>query len=39
MRAQLDPFFALCETAGVPPEDAEKRVRDVCESFGMDPRQ
>ena len=38
MRAQLDPFFALCEMAGVPPEDAEKRVRDVCESFGMEPK-
>jgi len=24
--------------AGVPPEDAEKRVRDVCESFGMEPK-
>jgi len=36
---QLAPFFTLCEISGVLREDAEKRVRAVCESFGMHPEK
>jgi len=35
--AQLAPFYTLCEISGVRREDADDRVRAVCESFGMDP--
>jgi len=37
LHEQIDPFLALCETAGVPPGDAEKRMAEVCASFGMNP--
>jgi len=33
---QVDQFLALCEIAGVPPEEAEKQMAEVCASFGMD---
>ena len=36
---QLAPFFTLCEISGVRREDADDRIRAVCASFGMDPRQ
>jgi len=35
---QLAPFFTLCEISGVLREDADDRIRAVCESFGMDRR-
>ena len=34
---QLAPFFTLCEISGVRREDADDRIRAVCESFGVHP--